>query len=119
MDTDASVINIAQVSGQLEEDLTYANTFKEDDLFRQAERPKNIKSHKSFNVYSIIAAALVFISIIAVFEILRLYMEHVAATDKISKEVLYDRTIGQIYYAMISIVVTIIVIIFMKHYELI
>lgn len=110
MNTDSSLANILQTSESLEEDLL----FREQDLLEQPERPKRVKKH--FNLFSIIAAALVFITIIGIFEIIRLYMEHLAATDKVSKDILYDRTIGQIYYTAIALVITIIVILIFKSY---
>lgn len=118
---DRSVVNAIQASGELEADLTYReNTIlTEDDLMGRRERPRDERTNKSFNIYTIIAAALIFISVIAVFEIIRLYMEHLSANDDISKNTLLDRTIGQIYYACICIVLTIIIIVIMKVFNVI
>lgn len=117
MELDSSAINIAQVSGSLGDEMS--GILRESDLTGYSMKPKYVTGNATFNIYIIISAALVFISIIALLDIVRLYMEYLTARDEASRSILRDRTIGQVYYAVIAIIITVITITILRYSNLI
>jgi hypothetical protein len=117
---DDALLNAVQASEELAVDLTYDKNpvLKDEDLLGRP-REENVGSKKEFNVFAIISAGLIFITIISWFEIGRLYMEYLTANDKPSKSVLHDRTIGQIYYAIGATFLVVVVLYIFRMKELV
>ena len=119
-DNTTAGVNVLQSSGTLEQSpqitqssLTQSPQITQSTQITQSNveevypvkvlKPKNVKGN--FSIPTVMAAAFIFIVIIAWFEVIRQFLEYAFAIDR---ELLYRRALANMIYAVVATVIVII-----------
>lgn len=101
----ADIFNITGASRAMLSELDPGDALESELFLKPYPRPKRVPN--DFNVAIIIAAALIFIVIIAWFEALRIWLEY---SFNSSTKILFNKAIGDTVYAVISTIISLLII---------